>query len=808
MAESHREEIAKLEALYAGNPGGRVFVHLAEAYRKAGEHERARRILDEGLARHPDSASGYVVLGRVLADMQITGEAEIAFRRVLDLDGGNLVALRWLGDLARQSGRNADAAMHYRELLIRNPSNEEVRDLVEIVEREAEGTGAPVAARSDDGDRETGADELRVDAFPGLDDRQEPEGQHAEAEQAVLTPPPAVSDAAPPDITPWSAAPGRTGDAEEPPVEYGLVELDTGVTGESPHEVAGIPDLPLESGRDAADEVAADLTGRADTAPDEEAPAAAEPVGQPDAGAHDRPAAYDDRPAAAWAYPTGPADESDVVASVDEDDAEGLELDELRRDDEAEPLEIHLLDPSYEASEEEADEFLGELDLSDMANAGSLEDADDYADEAFVADLMSAGREPSAPDELPGGADVLDAGLTLLPDDTAEATAPYASQDADREEPAPFEYDAVAPAGESPEAEEPAAFAQDAGSTADSGEPAAWQEAGVAETEPELSEAGFTALSGAVEPAAESTPAAEGRRTEPGLVTETMAVLYRSQGFHDRAADVYRALLRTRPDDARLAARLREAEEAAAAAAGPRTEDEAGEVWLRGVGAAWTAEAESSTTAETTPYAWTGEAEDGETGEPIGTYLHDLVSWRAGSGNWPPRDAEPPETQAPDEIEVPEWLNGPGSAEPWTPESEPADYPVIPAAESDWAQAPAETEPWATTADAVAPEAAAPDEITSDAVSSDAADIADTATEGSLDAWSLPADEPPEPATDAEPEEESGGWTPLELDRDVPPAGQPAAAAETEQAGPADEDDSSEDDDLEMFRSWLQSLKK
>jgi cytochrome c-type biogenesis protein CcmH/NrfG len=143
MAESHRDEIAKLEALYAGNPGGRVFVHLAEAYRKAGEHERARRILDDGLARHPDSASGYVVLGRVLADMQVAEEAETAFRRVLELDGGNLVALRWLGDLARQEGRSAEAAGHYRELLIRNPSNEEVRDLVEIVEREA---GSPLAA--------------------------------------------------------------------------------------------------------------------------------------------------------------------------------------------------------------------------------------------------------------------------------------------------------------------------------------------------------------------------------------------------------------------------------------------------------------------------------------------------------------------------------------------------------------------------------------------------------------------------------------------------------------------------------------
>ncbi|HSK18408.1 MAG TPA: tetratricopeptide repeat protein [Longimicrobiales bacterium] len=810
MAESHREEIAKLEALYAGNPGGRVFVHLAEAYRKAGEHERARRILDEGLARHPDSASGYVVLGRVLADMQITGEAEIAFRRVLDLDGGNLVALRWLGDLARQSGRNADAAMHYRELLIRNPSNEEVRDLVEIVEREAEGTGAAVAARADDDIGETGADELRVDAFPGLDDREEPEsalaGQQAEAEQAALTPPPPVGDAAPPDITPWSAAPGRTGDAEEPPVEYGLVELDTSATAESPYQAAGASAGPLESGGDAAhgepsDATASDAAGT----PNEGAPGAAEPVAHAGDEAPERPAPYEDRPAAS-AAPTWPADESDVVASIDEGDTDALELDELRRDDEAEPLEIHLLDPSYEASaEEETEDFVGELDLSDMVNAGSLEDADDYADETFVADLTSAGEEPAAPDELPGGVDVLDAALTLLPDDTDEDAAGHASQDAETEEPASFGYAVGTPAGESPEAEDRVAFADDTGSAADSAEPASWPGAGVAETEPELSEAGFTALSGAAEPAAESTPAPEARRTEPGLVTETMAVLYRSQGFHDRAADVYRALLRTRPDDARLAARLREAEDAAAAEAGPRTEDEAGEVWLRGVGAAWTAEAESSGTAETTPYAWTGEAEDGETGEPIGTYLHDLVSWKAGSGNWPPRDVEPPETQAPGEIEVPEWLNGPGSSEQWTPEPEREDYPVVPAAESDWA--PAETEPWATTPDTVTPDTATPEEITSDAVSSEGADVADL-TEGALDAWGLPADEAPDTSSDAEPEEESGGWTPLELDRDVPGAGQPAAAAEEQQAARADEDDSSEDDDLEMFRSWLQSLKK
>ena len=33
MAESNRDEIAKLESMYAANPEGRVFTHLAEAYR-------------------------------------------------------------------------------------------------------------------------------------------------------------------------------------------------------------------------------------------------------------------------------------------------------------------------------------------------------------------------------------------------------------------------------------------------------------------------------------------------------------------------------------------------------------------------------------------------------------------------------------------------------------------------------------------------------------------------------------------------------------------------------------------------------
>ncbi|MBR9989900.1 MAG: hypothetical protein KFH98_09105 [Gemmatimonadetes bacterium] len=764
MAESHREEIAKLEALYAGNPGGRVFVHLAEAYRKAGEHERARRILDEGLARHTDSASGYVVLGRVLADMQVTAEAEVAFRRVLELDGGNLVALRWLGDIARQSGRSTDAVMHYRELLIRNPSNEEVRDLVEIIERETDAKpaahfaldtiGASDDAEADEEGESTDAfgsldaSEAPADAFGPLDRDETPadalvppniddapfagrdagqahstafrprdmDGSSEEAlagavsddEEAALTPPAGMPDRPGPDVSPWSAAPGQTGDAEEAGIEYDLVE--TGGAG------AGDAAALAGAGSDTAD------------------------------------------------------DESDVIADVDDDDA-GLELDELRRDDEAEPLAIHLLGPSYDGEAEGDEEYIGELDLSDLANAGSLPDADDYADETFVADLSAAGTEEPAPDELPGGVDVLDAGeaLTLLPDEGESATTGAPATDEEE----PLHATAMA------EVESPHAEASDRfdGVEGDSGDG--------------LSELGRTELAGAAEPAGEAQIAEVRRGSETGLVTETMAVLYRSQGFHDRAADVYRALLRSRPDDERLMAKLREAEEAATGARSrpeQPAEDETGEVWLRGVGAAWTAPDEDASDA--TPYAWTGEADDPDGGDPIGSYLQGLVSWKAGSGAWRPADTPHEESHQAEDLAMPDWLNGPGETEQWTPDSEPVGTPASPPAEADWTPDSATgTDPW---------QAAMPDEAqqppATDATASDA--------------WQMPADPGVAEPGEVDGDDTGGGWTPMDLDSDLPAADMATGAEESPAAETTPNGDSSEDDDLDMFRSWLQSLKK
>jgi tetratricopeptide (TPR) repeat protein len=137
MPDAHRDDIAKLESLYAEHPEGRIFTHLAEAYRKAGELDRAVEVLNGGLERHPEYSSAHVVRGRVLHDLGKPEEAELAFRRVLELDRHNLVALRALGDLARLDARHDQALDYYHRLLDVEPADEDVRSVIDEMTSES-----------------------------------------------------------------------------------------------------------------------------------------------------------------------------------------------------------------------------------------------------------------------------------------------------------------------------------------------------------------------------------------------------------------------------------------------------------------------------------------------------------------------------------------------------------------------------------------------------------------------------------------------------------------------------------------------
>lgn len=124
-------EIEQLEQRVAENPEGRMFAHLADAYRKAGELDQAERIILDGLERHPDYVSAHLVLGRIYMDGARAEEAGRQFQRTLELDPHNLIALKALGDLAVQKGASEEARSWYGRMLQVDPYNDEAQAALE-----------------------------------------------------------------------------------------------------------------------------------------------------------------------------------------------------------------------------------------------------------------------------------------------------------------------------------------------------------------------------------------------------------------------------------------------------------------------------------------------------------------------------------------------------------------------------------------------------------------------------------------------------------------------------------------------------
>jgi tetratricopeptide (TPR) repeat protein len=125
---AYTSEIEKLEARYRENPKGRNFAPLADAYRKAGLIDNAIELCQTGLRLHPDYVSGHIVHGRCLVDKKDDTGAEAVFRKVLDLDPENILALKVLAEISERNERFGAASEWLNRLLLADPMNGEAAD--------------------------------------------------------------------------------------------------------------------------------------------------------------------------------------------------------------------------------------------------------------------------------------------------------------------------------------------------------------------------------------------------------------------------------------------------------------------------------------------------------------------------------------------------------------------------------------------------------------------------------------------------------------------------------------------------------
>jgi tetratricopeptide (TPR) repeat protein len=147
---NHGLRLDDLKRRYEENPR-RFFAPLANEYRKSGDLGLAISLCRQHLAETPANLSGLVVFGQALFEAGELDESRRAFQSATEIDPENLIALRHLGDIAREQDEPRRASEWYRRLLDSDPRNDEVlRILAELdaaVEAESRAAQASDAAK-------------------------------------------------------------------------------------------------------------------------------------------------------------------------------------------------------------------------------------------------------------------------------------------------------------------------------------------------------------------------------------------------------------------------------------------------------------------------------------------------------------------------------------------------------------------------------------------------------------------------------------------------------------------------------------
>jgi len=127
------EEIEKLKAKLEKDPNSKLFLPLAEEYRKEGMLDEAIQVLLEGLKKYPQYTSARVALGKIYYEKGDTEKAKEVFEEVITTVPDNLFVQKKLAEIYFNEGNLEKALIHYEKVLELNPLDEEIQSLVEAL---------------------------------------------------------------------------------------------------------------------------------------------------------------------------------------------------------------------------------------------------------------------------------------------------------------------------------------------------------------------------------------------------------------------------------------------------------------------------------------------------------------------------------------------------------------------------------------------------------------------------------------------------------------------------------------------------
>ncbi|MBA4374021.1 MAG: hypothetical protein C0402_14315 [Thermodesulfovibrio sp.] len=119
------KDIEKLKEKVDKDPNSKLFVPLAEEYRKEGMLDEAIGVLLSGVEKQPGYMSARVSLGKIYVEKEMLKEAQAEFEQVIKSIPDNLYAHKKLADIYRSTGDTQQAIRSYKTVLRLNAMDEE-----------------------------------------------------------------------------------------------------------------------------------------------------------------------------------------------------------------------------------------------------------------------------------------------------------------------------------------------------------------------------------------------------------------------------------------------------------------------------------------------------------------------------------------------------------------------------------------------------------------------------------------------------------------------------------------------------------
>ena len=131
------KDIEKLKEKVDKDLNSKLFVPLAEEYKKEGMLDEAINVLLSGLENQPGYTSARVSLGKIYLDKGMRPEATDEFEKVIKQIPDNLFAHKKLAEIYKDTGKKEQAIKSFKAVLKLNPMDEDAVTKLKEIEGEA-----------------------------------------------------------------------------------------------------------------------------------------------------------------------------------------------------------------------------------------------------------------------------------------------------------------------------------------------------------------------------------------------------------------------------------------------------------------------------------------------------------------------------------------------------------------------------------------------------------------------------------------------------------------------------------------------